>query len=127
MTKTILILSLITVVTRIMLDNLHLSLFLNVLGLGFEVIGFGWILVMERKSKDQHPSMIRPAIHLDDIENPIIKLHDLERQASDDLENRMLDPITVTCTTDKKPRTKCMGIWLITLGFLIQIGTTIFF
>ena len=110
-----------------MLDNLHLSLFLNILGLGFEVIGFGWILVMERKSKDQQPSMIRPAKHLDDIENPVIKLQDLERQAADDLENRMPDPITVTCTTDKKPRTKCMGILLITLGFLIQIGTTIFF
>jgi hypothetical protein len=111
-----------------MLDNLDLSLFLHILGLGFEVIGFGWILVMERKSKDQQPSMIRPAKHLDDIENPIIKLQDLERQAADDLEeNRMPDPITVTCTIDKKPRTKCMGIWLITLGFLIQIGTTIFF
>jgi hypothetical protein len=110
-----------------MLDNLHLSLFLNILGLGFELIGFGWILVMERKSKGQQPSMIRPAIHLDDIENPIIKLQDLERQAADDLENRMPDPITVTYTTDKKPRTKFMGIWIITLGFLIQIGTTIFF
>jgi hypothetical protein len=39
----------------------------------------------------------------------------------------MPDPITVTYTTNKKPRTKCMGIWLITLGFLIQICTTIFF
>ena len=110
-----------------MLDNLHLSLFLNILGLGFEVIGFGWILVMERKSKDQQPSMMRPAIHLDDIENPIIKLQDLERQGADDLENRIPDPIIVTCTTDKKHSTKFMGIWLITLGFLIQIGTTIFF
>jgi hypothetical protein len=110
-----------------MLDNLHLSLFLNILGLGFEVIGFGWILMMERKSKGQQPSMIRPAIELDDIENPIIKLQDLERQAADDLENRMRDPITVTYTTDKKPRTKFMGICIITLGFLIQIGTTIFF
>ena len=83
--------------------------------------------MMERKSNGQQPSMIRPAIHLDDIENPIIKLQDLERQAADDLENRMPDPITVTYTTDKKPRTKFMGIWIITLGFLIQIGTTIFF
>jgi hypothetical protein len=118
-----------------MLDNLHISLFLNILGLGFEIIGFGWILVMERKSKDKQPSMIRPAIRLDDIENPIIKLQDLERPAVDDLErpavddleNKMPDPITVTHTTNKKPRTNYMGIWLITLGFLIQIGTTIFF
>lgn len=112
----------------IMLDNLYLSLFLNILGLGFEVVGFGWILIMERKSKDQQPRMIKPAIHLDDIENPIIKLQDLERQAvDDDLGNKMPDPITVTYTTNKKPRTKYMGIWLITLGFLIQIGTAIFF
>lgn len=109
-----------------MLDNLDLSLFLNILGLGFEVIGFGWILVMERKSKDKQPSMIRPAIRLDDIENPIIKLQDLERQVADDLENRTPDPITVTYTTDKKPRAQSMGIWLIAFGFLIQIGTTIF-
>ena len=109
-----------------MLDNLHLSLFLNILGLGFEVIGFGWILVMEQKSKDQQPSIIKQATHLDDIENPIIKLQDLERQVADDLENRTPDPITVTYTTDKKPRTQYMGIWLIAFGFLIQIGTTIF-
>lgn len=109
-----------------MLDNLHLSLFLNILGLGFEVIGFGWILVNELKSKDQQPSMIKPAIHLDDIENPIMKLQDLERQVADDLENRTPDPIAVTYTTDKKPRTQYMGIWLIALGLLIQIGTTIF-
>jgi hypothetical protein len=110
-----------------MLDNLHLSLFLNVLGLGFEVIGFGWILVMEQKSKDQQPSIIKQATHLDDIENPIIKLQDLERQVADDLENRTPDPITVTYTTNKKFRTQYMGIWIITLGFLIQMGTTIFF
>jgi hypothetical protein len=117
-----------------MLDNSHLSLFLNILGLGFEFIGFGWILVNELKSKDQQPTMIKPAIHLDDIENPIIKLQDLERQAADDLErqaaddleNRTPDPITLTYTTDKKPRTQYMGIWLIALGLLIQIGTTIF-
>jgi hypothetical protein len=110
-----------------MLDNLHLSLFLNLLGLGLEVIGFGWILIKERRYNDQQPSLLlRPTLHLDDIESPIIKLEDLERQAADNEDNRMSAPITVTYSSDKILGTKGMGIRLIALGFFIQIGTLFF-
>jgi hypothetical protein len=110
-----------------MLDNSHLSLFLNLLGLGLEVIGFAWILTKEIKCKHQQPNLLRPTQHLDDIESPIIKLVDLERQAINDLDNTMPAPITYTSyISDKMPGTKRTGIQLIALGFFIQIGALFF-
>lgn len=109
-----------------MLDNSHLSLFLNLLGLGLEVIGFAWILTKEIKCKDQQPNL-RPTQHLDDIESPIIKLVDLERQGVNNLDNTMYAPITDTSyISDKMPRTKLTGIQLIALGFFIQMGALFF-
>ena len=109
-----------------MLDNLHLSLFLNLMGLGLEIIGFGWILIKERNSKDQQPNLSRPTIHLDDIESPIIKLEDLERQSIDDLDNKTSDPIPGTHMSDKLSGPKRIGIRLIALGFFIQIASLFF-
>ena len=107
-----------------MLENLHLSLFLNVLGLGLEVIGFAWILIKELKCKDRQPNLLRPTKQLDDIESPVIKLQDLERQEVNDLDNRMVvAPITISYTNDKILGTKRRGIQLIALGFFIQIGS----
>jgi hypothetical protein len=110
-----------------MLDNSHLSLFLNLLGLGLEVIGFAWILTKEIKCKDQQPKLLRSTQHLDDIESPIIKLVDLERQAVNDLDNTMSAPITDTSyISDKMPGTKHTGMQYIALGFFIQLGALFF-
>jgi hypothetical protein len=110
-----------------MLDNSHLSLFLNLLGLGLEVIGFAWILTKEIKCKDQQSNLLRPTQHLDDIESPIIKLVDLERQAVIDLDNTMYAPIAITSYMGgRMPRTKLTGIQLIALGFFIQMGALFF-
>ena len=109
-----------------MLDNSYLSLFLNLLGLGLEVIGFAWILIKELKCKNQQPNLLRPTQQLDDIESPIIKLVDLERQAVNDLDNTMRAPIAVTYMSDKMLGTKRIGIQLIALGFFIQIGALFF-
>ena len=109
-----------------MLDNSYLSLFLNLLGLGLELIGFAWILINELKCKNQQPNLLRPTQHLDDIESPIIKLVDLERQTVNDLDNAIRAPITVTYMSDKMLGTKRIGIQLIALGFFIQIGALFF-
>ena len=110
-----------------MLDISYLSLFLNLLGLALEVIGFAWILMKEVKCKDQQPNLSRPTQHLDDIESPIIKLVDLERQEVNDLDNTMYAPITVTSyISDKMIGTKRTGIQLIALGFFIQVGALFF-
>jgi hypothetical protein len=109
-----------------MLDNSYLSLFLNLLGLALEVIGFAWILINELKCKNQQPHLLTPTQHLDDIENPIIKLVDLEKQAVNDLDNTMPAHIAVTYMSDKMLRTKRIGIQLIALGFFIQIGALFF-
>ena len=109
-----------------MLDHLHLSMFLNVIGLGFELVGFARILINERKHKDQQQIMTRPTMHIDDIENPIIKLQDLEKQALDDIENTIASPIAFTYTTDIISRTKFVGISLISLGFFLHICALFF-
>ena len=109
-----------------MLDYSYLSLFLNLLGLGLEVIGFAWILIKELKCKNQQRNLLMPTQHLDDIESPIIKLVDLERQAVNDLDNTMRAPIAVTYISDKMLGTKRIGIQLIALGFFIQIGALFF-
>ena len=109
-----------------MLDNLHLSLFLNLLGLALEVIGFVWILIRELKCKNQQPNLLKPTKQLDDMESPIIKLEDLERQAVNDLDDRMITPIPVPYIGDKILGTKRIGIQLIALGFFIQIGSLFF-
>jgi hypothetical protein len=109
-----------------MLDNLHLSLFLNLLGLALEVIGFVWILIKELKCKKQQPNLLTPTKQLDDMESPIIKLEDLERQAVNDLDDRMITPIPIPYISDKILGTKRIGIQLIALGFFIQIGSLFF-
>ncbi len=109
-----------------MLDNSHLSLFLNILGLALEVIGFAWILIKEPKYKEQQPDLSRPTQHLDDIESPIMKLVDLERQEVKDLNNTMHTPITFAYMSDKMLGSKRIGIQLLALGFFIQIGSLFF-
>lgn len=109
-----------------MVENLHVSLFLNLLGLALEVIGFVWILINELKCKNEQPNFLRPIKQLDDIESPIIKLEDLERQAVNNLENRVVKPIPITYISDKILGTKRIGIQLIALGFFIQIGSLFF-
>ena len=116
----------IKVVIIVMLDYLHLSMFLNAIGLSFELVGFAWILIKERKHKDQQQLMIRPTMHIDDIENPIIKLQDLEKQALDDIENTMASPIAFTHTNDIISGTKFVGISFISLGFFLHICALFF-
>ena len=104
-----------------MVENLHVFLFLNLLGLALEVIGFVWILINELKCKNEH--FLRPIKQLDDIESPIIKLEDLERQAVNNLDDRVVKPIPITYISYKILGTKRIGIQLIALGFFIQIGS----
>jgi hypothetical protein len=105
-----------------MLENLHVSLFLNLLGLALEVIGFVWILINELKCKNEQPNFLRPTKQLDDI----MKLEDLERQAVNDLDDRVVTPIPVAYISDKILGTKRIGIQLIALGFFIQISSLFF-
>ena len=109
-----------------MLDNLLISLFLNLLGLGLEVIGFVWIIIKELKSKNHQPNILRPTKQLDDIESPIIKLEDLETRAVNELDEQMITPFPVGYISDKILGTKRIGIQLIALGFFIQIGSLFF-
>ncbi len=109
-----------------MLDDSHLSLFLNILGLALEVIGFAWILIKELKYKEQQTDLSKPTQYLDDIESPIMKLVDLERQAVNDLNNTMHAPITFAYMNEKVLRSKRIGIQLISLGFFIQVGALFF-